>query len=217
MNDAPVELGPACHRKGRTHPRSRRHVLAPPCCSPGSPGRVRRPSNRRVRGSGLPGNVVVSDAPAARAPACRAPAESSPPTRSTLECRVRPRPPSITMLSAEHFIATVAVRKAMRTLRAEGLIFTVAGYGTFVSDRADLRDCGTGQAPVSCRIASATGAVRAGGSRPHGRFRSPTYRPLPDASGQWRDQSGSGGCGCELRYDMSARHREPAVAPLGAA
>ncbi len=101
------------------------------------------------------------------------------------------------MLSAEHSVATGTVRKAMRALKAEGLFFTVAGYGTFVSGWGgppEPAEPAKRRGAPHC-IASATGAVRAGGSRPHGWFRSPPYSLLSDASGQWHDQSASGGPG----------------------
>ncbi len=40
--------------------------------------------------------------------------------------------PSILRLSQEHGMATNTVRKALTILRAEGLIESVPGYGTFV-------------------------------------------------------------------------------------
>jgi DNA-binding GntR family transcriptional regulator len=43
------------------------------------------------------------------------------------------RLPSIVRLADEHDISTSTVQKAMRILRAEGLIKTVRAYGTFVA------------------------------------------------------------------------------------
>jgi DNA-binding GntR family transcriptional regulator len=43
--------------------------------------------------------------------------------------------PSIVRLSQEHGIAVVTVQKALRILKAEGLIESVPGYGTFVASR----------------------------------------------------------------------------------
>jgi GntR family transcriptional regulator len=43
--------------------------------------------------------------------------------------------PSIVRLSQEHGIAVVTVQKALRALKAEGLIETTPGYGTFVTNR----------------------------------------------------------------------------------
>jgi DNA-binding GntR family transcriptional regulator len=43
------------------------------------------------------------------------------------------RIPSIVALSSEYGIATVTVRKALDALKAEGLLETVSGYGTFVA------------------------------------------------------------------------------------
>lgn len=43
--------------------------------------------------------------------------------------------PSIVKLAQEHGLATNTVQKALRALKDEGLIVTVAGYGTFVADR----------------------------------------------------------------------------------
>lgn len=40
--------------------------------------------------------------------------------------------PSIARLAQEHEIATNTVRKTLRILKAEGLIESVPGYGTFV-------------------------------------------------------------------------------------
>jgi GntR family transcriptional regulator len=45
------------------------------------------------------------------------------------------RLPSILRLSQEHGIATVTVRKALDALKADGLIETTPGYGTFVASR----------------------------------------------------------------------------------
>jgi GntR family transcriptional regulator len=42
--------------------------------------------------------------------------------------------PSITKLAADHNLAAVTVRKAMRVLIEEGLIVTYPGRGTFVAD-----------------------------------------------------------------------------------
>jgi len=40
--------------------------------------------------------------------------------------------PSIARLAQEHEVATNTVRKALTILKAEGLVESVAGYGTFV-------------------------------------------------------------------------------------
>jgi DNA-binding GntR family transcriptional regulator len=43
--------------------------------------------------------------------------------------------PSIVKLAGEHQVATATVTKALRILKAEGLIKAVPGYGTFVAER----------------------------------------------------------------------------------
>lgn len=43
--------------------------------------------------------------------------------------------PSIVNLATEHQVATNTVQKALRILKEEGLIVSVAGYGTFVAER----------------------------------------------------------------------------------
>jgi DNA-binding GntR family transcriptional regulator len=43
--------------------------------------------------------------------------------------------PSIVRLAQQYQIATATVYKAIRILKAEGLVFGVPGHGTFVSDR----------------------------------------------------------------------------------
>jgi GntR family transcriptional regulator len=43
--------------------------------------------------------------------------------------------PSIVALATEHQVATNTVQKALRILKDEGLIVSVAGYGTFVAER----------------------------------------------------------------------------------
>jgi GntR family transcriptional regulator len=45
------------------------------------------------------------------------------------------RLPSILRLGPEHGIATGTVRKALDALKAEGLIETTPGYGTFVASK----------------------------------------------------------------------------------
>jgi DNA-binding GntR family transcriptional regulator len=45
------------------------------------------------------------------------------------------RLPSIVRLSQEHGIAVVTVQKALNALKAEGLIESTPGYGTFVTSR----------------------------------------------------------------------------------
>lgn len=47
----------------------------------------------------------------------------------------RTRIPSITMLAAEHDIAEMTARKALRLLVDEGLLTAVSGRGTFVRGR----------------------------------------------------------------------------------
>lgn len=43
--------------------------------------------------------------------------------------------PSILKLAEEHHVATATVTKALRILKAEGLIESVPGYGTFVTEK----------------------------------------------------------------------------------
>ena len=45
---------------------------------------------------------------------------------------IRDRVPSLTQLAAEHGVALNTVARAFRILKAEGLIYTVRGRGTFV-------------------------------------------------------------------------------------
>lgn len=44
--------------------------------------------------------------------------------------------PSIVRLAGQYHLATSTVVKAIRLLKAEGLVFGVAGHGTFVSREA---------------------------------------------------------------------------------
>lgn len=46
--------------------------------------------------------------------------------------------PSITELAAEHDLATLTVRRAMRVLVDEGWIITMPGRGTFVADKPPI-------------------------------------------------------------------------------
>jgi DNA-binding transcriptional regulator YhcF (GntR family) len=43
--------------------------------------------------------------------------------------------PSIVALADEHGVATNTVQKALRILKAEGLIISVPSYGTFVAEK----------------------------------------------------------------------------------
>ena len=43
--------------------------------------------------------------------------------------------PSIVALATEHGLTTNTVQKALRILKDEGLVESVPGYGTFVSER----------------------------------------------------------------------------------
>jgi GntR family transcriptional regulator len=45
------------------------------------------------------------------------------------------RIPSLVSLAQEHGIAPDTAKKAVRILRDEGLVFTVRGYGTFVTEK----------------------------------------------------------------------------------
>jgi DNA-binding GntR family transcriptional regulator len=46
---------------------------------------------------------------------------------------IRQRVPSLTVLAEESGLALVTVRKAIRLLVAEGLVYTTPGRGTFVA------------------------------------------------------------------------------------
>ena len=68
--------------------------------------------------------------------------------RSQIEAGELPpgsRLPSIGSLAAEHDIATATVVKALRILKAEGLVIGVSGHGTFVAGQ----DRGAGSSVMS--------------------------------------------------------------------
>lgn len=48
---------------------------------------------------------------------------------------VGPRVPSITQLSEQYELSQATVKRALRVLADEGLIYAVRGRGTFVRDR----------------------------------------------------------------------------------
>ena len=50
--------------------------------------------------------------------------------------KIGPRVPSIMELAEQADVSSATVKRALRLLRDEGLIYTVPGRGTFVADRS---------------------------------------------------------------------------------